>query len=484
MKKLNYLFLTLALPFVMVACSDDDPSGTTSVTFENTSVTPAMVKAGPGAPSGMQIFSMFSSEDTDFLPYRFGGSADGAGMIPNGDGTFTLLVNHEDNFAVSRLTLDRNMKPVNGEYILNSTGGKWRLCSATMATPEEHGFGPMFLTCGESGVESRTHALDPFAAPGLSSISREVAGLGRWNAENAVPLSKDAYPGKTVVVIGDDDSGNTGGGNVAMYISNVVGDLNSGDLYFLRRTDLNSVENDITLNNTYNVEFVLIPNHASRTGADINAFVEANNGIEFNRVEDVDYRRGSAANNRELYFTVTGNDENNDTRTLYGRVYRLKLDANNPLVGTIEVILDGDVRPGVADKFQNPDNICVTENYVYVQEDANSYGDETHDAYVYQYNIATKEVKVVLELDHFRNNTALATTYGTNAAAGGDDRFGRWEYGAMLDISDMVGSENTFIICLQPHTWRKNEFRNPDGGTIRVSENQGSQLVIVKGLPR
>jgi hypothetical protein len=44
-------------------------------------------------------------------------------------------------------------------------------------------------------------------------------------------------------------------------------------------------------------------------------------------------------------------------------------------------------------KFQNPDNICVTKNYVYVQEDANGYGDETHDAYIYQYNMATKQLK-------------------------------------------------------------------------------------------
>ncbi|MCQ4021376.1 hypothetical protein FK520_27690, partial [Klebsiella pneumoniae] len=93
------------------------------------------------------------------------------GMLKNADGTFTLLVNHEDNFAVSRITLDKTFKPVKGEYILNSDGGVWRLCSATMATAEEHGFGPLYLTCGESGQESRTHGVNPFGDVGTASVS-------------------------------------------------------------------------------------------------------------------------------------------------------------------------------------------------------------------------------------------------------------------------------------------------------------------------
>jgi hypothetical protein len=98
---------------------------------------------------------------------------------------------------------------------------------------------------------------------------------------------------------------------------------------------------------------------------------------------------------REIYFNVTGQNTtgtNADaSRTKYGRVYKLNLDASNPLAGTLEVILMEMTVPGW--EIQNPDNICVTKNYVYVQEDANGYGDETHDAYIYQYNMATKQLK-------------------------------------------------------------------------------------------
>jgi hypothetical protein len=74
--------------------------------------------------------------------------------LRNVDGTFTL-VNHEDNFAVSRVTFEKTFKPTKGEYLLNlmvELGGyvvlqwlqllKW--------------FWTIVLTCGESGEESRT----------------------------------------------------------------------------------------------------------------------------------------------------------------------------------------------------------------------------------------------------------------------------------------------------------------------------------------
>lgn len=205
--------------FALAACNTTDNPGTvvnSDIALKNQSVTPVLAKKMAGFEN-LELFSLISSDDqlTQSPSYVFGGSADGEGILKNTDGTYTMLVNNEDNFAVSRLTLDKTFKPVKGEYILNSDGAQWRLCSATMVTPEEHGFGPTFLTCGESGQESRTHAVNPRADVGSAGMSKEVAGLGRWSAENAVPLPKTAFSGKTVIVIGDDDS-DTYGGQVAM----------------------------------------------------------------------------------------------------------------------------------------------------------------------------------------------------------------------------------------------------------------------------
>ncbi|MEJ1237303.1 hypothetical protein WBG78_04180 [Chryseolinea sp. T2] len=451
----------------------------TDVVLQNHSITPALVKKLSGFES-VEVFSLISSEDKliGAPSYTFGGTADGSGLVKATDG-YMLLVNHEQNFSVSRITLDKTFKPVGGEYILNSDGGLWKLCSATLATVEEHGFGPIYITCGESSVESRVHAISPFASAANASVSRELAGLGRWSAENAVPLPKTAYPGKTVVLIGDDDAGGTAGGQLAMYLSGEVGDLDKGKLYALRRTDLNMREMDFVEDATAtSVEFVEIANHTTLTGAQINSEVLALNGMAFGRVEDIDYRKDGFG--REIYFNVPGHTGNAD-RSKYGRTYKLVLDATDPLKGTLQLVLDGDNKTtGKARLFQNVDNIVVTKNYLYVQEDPNGYGDETHDSYIYQYNLDTKELKPVFELDHHRDaNDPLGDKFMSRSSAKGS-----WEYGAMTDISGIIGIDDVFMLCIQPHTWLRPEFAGVDGGALRASERQGSQIIIVKGLAR
>lgn len=475
----------MALSAGFTACGDSDGPGklpNKNIAFANHSITPALITKKAGFDK-LEIYSLISSDDKlEGSPnFVFGGSADGSGLIKQGD-EYHLLVNHEDNFAVSRITLDKTFKPLKGEYILNSDGGQWRLCSATLATPEEHGFGPVYLTCGESGEESKTNLLDPQDIPANAAKVRDNNGLGRWSAENAVPLPKGAYKNKTVILIGEDDD-KASGGQLAMYVGNTTGDLDNGSLYMLKRADGNQKETDIKTGAAVDVEFVKIDNHKTLTGADINAKVDVLKAIRFGRVEDIDYRKGSAEGGREIYFNVTGQAKSgfnaDASRTVAGRVYRLKLDAADPLKGKLELLLDGDDEKGPAKDFQNPDNICVTNNYVYIQEDANTYGTETHDAIVYQYNINTKELKPALELDHRRTSPDVLKY---NPA--GPSAFGSWEYGALIDISDVIGVDGTFALCIQPHSWRGAQYLNPDGGSKRAAENQASQIVLLKGLPK
>ncbi len=367
MKKFTQSLMASAIGLLCATAVD------AQVVLKNHSKPPNLVNLNTIAFPNVNAFSLIGSQDTLAASpsFRFGGSADGSGLLKNSDGTYFIILNHEDNYSVSRITLDAAFTPVKGQYILNSTAGFWRLCSSTMATPEEHGFGPLYITCGETNAESMTHALNPVGSPimdSLSSALTTITGFGRWNAENAVPLPKTAYPGKTVVLIGDDDSG-PDGGQVAMYVSN-TGDLSNGKVYVLRRIDLNQRERDVPTGSTVNVEFVEVPNHTSLTGAQINTYSNSTlKSIKFNRVEDVDYRKGSPAAGREVYFNATG-QVNSDTtdRTLWGRVYRLKLDAQNPLKGTLECIMNGDDKSASnpARALQQPDNICVTEDYVYV----------------------------------------------------------------------------------------------------------------------
>ncbi|MBE7169164.1 MAG: hypothetical protein INR73_01145 [Williamsia sp.] len=466
------------------ACSKENTGTATAEIapeLKNYSVTPAFVKQLPGFEN-LEVFTLISSDDS--LPgYRFAGSADGTGFIkmPAGNG-YVMLVNNEDNYSLSRLHLDENLKPYRGEYILNSDGGQWRLCSGTLATPQENGFGPLYFSVGESSTEAMTHGIDPFAASFSASTPLGLPGLGHWSGENSVPLNKEAYPGKTVIVTGEDAS-DASGGQLALYLANAVGDLDNGLQYMLKRTDGNQRETDMVPGTAYDVEFALIPNHKTLTGTQIQALVDPLKAIKFGRVEDVDYRKGSGANSREIYFNVTGQDPagvNADrSRTVFGRVYKLVLNPGNPLKGKLTCILDGDDDNGIAKDFQNPDNICVTANYAYIEEDSNTYGKEDHDAYIYQYNLSTGELKKVMELDH-RRTAPDAAKYNV----GGLSVKGSWEYGALVDISEATGIPNTFSLCIQPHTWTDNKFKGIDGGSKRKDEAQGSEIVIVKGLPR
>jgi hypothetical protein len=469
------------LSVALGGCSDNDNEpmvGNPAVVLSNRSVTPSLMKS---LIPGVEFFSVIGSDDVLAASptFVFGGSADGAAMIRNTDGTFTMLTNHEDNFAVSRVTLDATFKPIRGEYLVNSTAGRYRLCSATLATPAIHGFGPVFLTAGESNEESQILAVDPFGAP---NTPKYLTGFGRWNTENTVPLPRTAYAGRTVVVIGDDDSG-VEGGQVGLYVSSTVGDLDNGKVYTLARTNNVTRERDMVVGQTYPVQFREIANHTTLTGRQINQAGLVQNAVAFGRVEDIDYRKGG--DGRELYFAVTGQNNTGinaaSDRTRKGRVYRLILDAANPLVGTLEVILDGDDRAGPAGLFQNPDNIMVTNNYVYVQEDDNGYGDESHDGYIYQYNIATRALRPVLELDHRRDQPDAAIYNAAGARPAGK---AGWEYGAMIDVSAELGQPDTFLLALQPHSWRGTKYLNADGGTLRPNENQASMMVLVRGLPR
>jgi hypothetical protein len=62
-------------------------------------------------------------------------------------------------------------------------------------------------------------------------------------------------------------------------------------------------------------------------------------------------------------------------------------------------------------------------------------------------------------------------------------RFGSWEFGAMIDISDIIGVPNTFMVNIHPHTWQSNDFANADGSG-RNTNKEGGQTVIIKGVQK
>lgn len=487
-RKAASLLMLAGIAVSVIACGDDDsPKTNQAIDFTSKSAEPAFVYAMSGFED-LEIIPLISSSDklTQSPNFVYGAQPDGAGFMkdPNSDG-YIMLTNHEIIQSVSRVYLDKTLKPVKGEYIVDATGGMTRLCSATLATPDIHGFGPVFLTAGESGEESLVHGIDPLGlASDKSRNDRVLPALGKASMENAVPLPKGVYNGKTVIFIGEDQSYTTShnsAGQLIMYMSETLGDLNNGKLYALKRTDGNQVETDIAKGQSYAVQFVEIPNAKNLTGAAINTAVNNAGAIRFSRVEDVDYRKGSAANNREIFFTATGQASANQPvqgYTMWGRVYHLTLNPNSPMTGTLEVIAEGDSTPGTG--LINPDNLCVTENFVYIQEDGDSYYTAAqHDSYIWQYKMSDKQLKPWLNMNHKRNDPTWVSKYNQS----GETRYGCWEYGAMEDISDIIGVPNTFMVNIHPHTWQKDTFANADGSGTTTNK-EGGQTVIIRNVEK
>lgn len=493
--RLPKIALGLLLATSFVGCDEDNSSKVelpgeekpeTSIDLKNFSKTPAFVYAMPGFEN-LEIFSLISSEDKleqspDFV---FGGQPDGAGFMkdPNGDG-YLMITNHEIMKSVSRVYLDKTFKPVKGEYIVDGIGGITRLCSATLAKPEVHGFGPVFLTAGESGEESMVHAINPLGDVSLkSSVDRVLPALGKASMENAVPLPVDVSLGKTFILIGEDQgysSSHQSAGQLLMYVGS-RGDLHNGKLYALKRKSGGYTEMDMVKGSEYDVEFVEIPNAKNLTGAQINQVNMDLGVIRFSRVEDVDYRKGAKKGN-EIYFTATGQASGGNPVkgfTMWGRVYRLVLDPANMMSGKLAVIAEGDSNPGR--DLINPDNLAVTENYVYIQEDGDSYyAAAQHDSYIWQYKMSDGSYKPWLNMKHNRDDAEWQKNYNQS---GNLQKFGSWEFGAMEDISELVGIPNTFSVNIHSHTWQKDEFVDADKAGVNKNK-EGGQVVIIRNVER
>ncbi|TNJ44547.1 phosphatase [Tamlana fucoidanivorans] len=452
------------------------------IEFKNQSVTPSFLDVKSGFNT-ISVTTLLSSEDVlqQSADFVYGSMADGAGLIKENNGKYTLINNIEADYSIARITFDKTFKPVHGEYILNAEAtANTAQCSGSLITPEEHGFGPLYLSGGEWGGASKGVFLtDPYKKSKDAGSSEMLSAFGQWSTENAVVIGKDAYPGKTVAFIGDDHSNNEiPSGQLGMYVGN-HGDLYGGQLYGLK---VNGMANDVEVameeGVSYPVEFVEL----TETNIDLlDAECKAKGVMGFSRLEDIDWRRGSAENNREIYFCVTGRKKDGlvGKGSIYGRVYKVVLNEKDPTAaGTITCVLDGDLDEGKAKMFHSPDNILVTENYAYIQEDPNGYFDgpyKQHYALLYQYNLNTGELKTVLECDQTAAETA---GYGPATRT--------WEITGMIDVSDVVNNEGTFLLITQNHGWVPadgSSFTDPKAIETPDS-NEGSVLYLIHGLDR
>jgi hypothetical protein len=471
------------------------------------SVVPDGVFALKGEFTGIADLEMIMSS-ADILPsdstFVYGSFMDGAAMYPNGDGTYAFINNLESDYSIARIKMNKYLQPMEGDYIVNSTATAFTAqCSGSAITVEEHGFGPLYLSGGEWGGNAKgVYKINPFRDTDDRVEAERLPALGEWSTENAVAIGKEAYPGKTVVFMGDDDSDNSyPQAHFAMYVG-AMGDLSGGDLYVLRGKDTTETaiggggqkfEMGMVEGTSYDVEWVKV---TERTLEELNQEAIDSVAIGFQRIEDIDWRRGSAEKNRTVMFAVTGRmrDDNPDLTnrgTGLGRIYKLDLNAEDPIGDAkLTVAVDGDKEGGIGDGMHSPDNILVTENYAYIQEDPNGYADANPDisgfAKLWQYDIVNGTFKEVMECNQLG---AAALGYGTTER--------NWEITGLIDVTDIIGaSEPTFVGGAQVHGWNfettpetavradGRKFFDPTAIPESTARLEGSFLFKLTGLPR
>src|SRR5690606_14985748 len=86
--------------------------------FSDKSVTKPLVAFAPQF-NYVEAYSIISTPDVIDGNFQLAGSADGAGFLKDGTG-YMYVVNCEDSYAVARIRLDENLKPISGDYLLNS----------------------------------------------------------------------------------------------------------------------------------------------------------------------------------------------------------------------------------------------------------------------------------------------------------------------------------------------------------------------------
>ncbi|MEO0902041.1 MAG: hypothetical protein AAFY00_08440, partial [Bacteroidota bacterium] len=363
-----------------VGGGDDDDQATGTI-FENKSNLEPLVAITPQF-NFVEAYSLISSSDVLDDGFRFVGAADGAGLVkdPNSDG-FIYMVNAEDDYAVARIELDANLTPTGGQWVLNSGVADFaRQCSGTMLRRDVHGGSrDLFLSASES-FNYDVKGLDPYQTDPTPTADFGLDALGEFAWENAVPLPASAYIGETVIIGGDDDSSGSQGQITLYHSTHGEADLEGGEIYvlkFLEMSDGNGGvipaptdgivnEGMLDFGVSYRYEFVKIENGAALTRDEMEDACVAVGAAAFMRVEDVDYRKGNAANNRQVFVAVTGRGPGRDTFNDWGTTYRMDMDIDSPFTGSITQIISGNTDTNNMDgnlpELQSPDNITVTEN--------------------------------------------------------------------------------------------------------------------------
>ena len=387
----------------------------------------------PTAP-GVAFTALLTTGD-NIGGYAMAGVPDGLGAFDNGDGSFTLLMNHEFTASqgavhahgvtgsfVSRWVIDKvTLQVLAGSDLIRSTYD-WNsatqapnaaassltfysLCSADLAPVSAYAYGNLGTTArlylnGEEGgntgwamahVVTGANAGSSYVLGKFNTSTNGSGGsdVGAWENLLANPYAQ----AKTVVI------GNNDGGSGVMFrsLAVYVGDKTASGSEIERAGLTNGLTRFVNVAGVSNE----IADATTRATGIVNGArftLSGTASTTFSRPEDGAW---NLANPREYYFVTT--DRNDQTGLAGGtqrggtRLWRLSFDdITNPLAGgIIEALIDTSTDPGGlgVNKPNMFDNISVNaDGTITLLEDP---GNDPHNAKVWNYNPITHVLRMV-----------------------------------------------------------------------------------------
>ncbi len=422
--------------------------------------------------------------------YKMVGIPDGLGAYDNGNGTFTLLMNHElsgtpanpegvvrahggKGAFVSKWVISKSdLSVISGSDLIqtvklwNGTGyttygpsdttkmkSFLRFCSADLPSVSAFynsasgkGTQERIFMNGEESSAERGRAMAHIATGPNAGTSYELPRLGKAAWENA--LANPATGDKTLV--GVDNDGSTTDSKVYFYLGTKTATgtevekagLTNGKLLTVKIAGYAAERTSATVSNgvpTSGTRFSLLDlgNVENMTGAALNTAANTAGATKFARVEDGAW---DPIHPNDYYFNTTDQlDQVNDkigTQVGRSKVWRLRFDdINNPeLGGVVEAVLDGTEGQNMLD------NMAI-DNYghIILLEDV---GNAAHNGKVWQYTIATDEFKIIAKHDPARfGDIGVPATAPFNQ----DE-----ETSGIIDVQDILGA-GKFLVVDQAH---------------------------------
>ena len=437
--------------------------------------------------SGVQTRTLLTVGDTTGVkpdtvtPYRMVGIPDGMGAFDNGDGTFTMLVNHElGNTAgiarqhgslgafVSKWTISKSTLQVLGIQDLNQTATSiftWsgtayvagttaysRFCSGDLPAASAFLSGSLgtsnrIYMAGEESTGGRVFAHVVTGTDAGKSWQLPKLGRIAWETAVACPVAQT----KTIVMACDDSGriGQTPPSELNIYVGTKLATgldiekagLTNGLLYGLKVTGRTVEDRNTTAPYgvgaakgtpvAFTMAEYTTTNLLTDDGTALQAEAITNGVMQFSRVEDGAW---DPLNPADFYFVST--DQFDQVKAGTGatvgrsRLWRVRFStiAAPESGGTITMMLDG------TEAMQMMDNICIDrQGRIMLQEDV---GGNAHNGKVWAYTIATGALTQVAKHDAARFGDLIGGVTTAATVPFNNDE----EASGIIDASDILGT--------------------------------------------